>query len=180
MIKRNLLLLLTAVTLTGCAGTSPEPVSVASFNPPIDCNSTTILAALPQDLPSPVYIPTEWQPAAGTDLEAILSNNGIACTYGVQQAEAGAFVAWTKDTAGLFQSRVAGWERDGFVEATIAGVDVDKLYVISDAAMNAREIHSWNANMLVNGYWIQLSASYIYERSEAQSLINAAITSLQP
>jgi hypothetical protein len=45
--------------------------------------------------------------------------------------------------------------------------------------MNAREIHSWNANILVNGNWIQVSASYIYKDADSAALVNAAITSLR-
>jgi hypothetical protein len=126
-----------------------------------------------------MYIPTEWQPAAGTDLEAILKGNGIACTYGIQQAEIGATVSWVKDVNKLFDSRVAGWKAAGFEEKNIAGVTADKIFVISEASMNSREIHSWNANILVKGNWIQVSASYIYKDADSATLVNAAITSLR-
>ncbi len=166
------------ILLAGCGTATKTPTATPAFQPPANCNDTNVLSALPQDLANPMYIPTEWQPAAGTDLEAILNNGGIACTYGVQQAEIGATVSWVKDSKNLFDSRVAGWKAAGFEEKVIPGVSADKVFVISEAAMNAREIHSWNANILVKGNWIGVSASYIYKNADSAALINAAITSL--
>jgi hypothetical protein len=168
-----------AILLAGCGTATKTPTATPAFQPPANCNDTNVLSALPQDITNAMYIPTEWQPAPGTDLEAILNSGGIACTYGVQQAEIGATVSWVKNSKNLFASRIAGWKSAGFEEKTIAGVTADQMYVISDAAMNAREIHSWNANILVKGNWIQVSASYIYKSNDAAALINAAITSLQ-
>jgi hypothetical protein len=168
-----------AILLAGCGTATETPTATPAFQPPANCNDTNVLSALPQDITNAMYIPTEWQPAPGTDLEAILNSGGIACTYGVQQAEIGATVSWVKNSKNLFASRIAGWKSAGFEEKTIAGVTADQMYVISDAAMNAREIHSWNANILVKGNWIQVSASYIYKSNDAAALINAAITSLQ-
>ena len=167
-----------AILLAGCGTATKTPTATPAFKPPANCNDTNVLSALPQDLANPMYIPTEWQPAAGTDLEAILNGGGIACTYGVQQAEIGATVSWVKDSQNLFDSRVAGWKAAGFEEKVIPGVSADKVFVISEAAMNAREIHSWNANILVKGNWIGVSASYIYKNADSAALINAAITSL--
>jgi hypothetical protein len=167
-----------AILLVGCGTDSKTPTATPAFQPPANCNDTNVLSALPQDLANPMYIPTEWQPAAGTDLEAILNGGGIACTYGVQQAEIGATVSWVKNSKDLFASRIGAWKSSGFEEKTIAGVTADQMYVISEAAMNAREIHSWNANILVKGNWLQVSASYIYKDTDASALINAAITSL--
>jgi hypothetical protein len=179
MFKRTALFVSLAILLASC-GTSPKrTAALSSFKPPANCNDTNVLSALPQDLTNAVYIPTEWQPAAGTDLAAILDGGGIACTYGVQQAEIGATVSWVKDVKGLFNSRVAEWKAAGYEEQSIPGVSADKIFIISDAAMNARDIHSWSANILVKGNWIQVSASYIYKSADSASLVNAAITSLR-
>jgi len=178
MLKKVALFATLAILLVGCGTATKTPTATPAFQPPANCNDTNVLSALPQDLANPMYIPTEWQPAAGTDLEAILNGGGIACTYGVQQAEIGATVSWVKDSQNLFDSRVAGWKAAGFEEKVIPGVSADKVFVISEAAMNAREIHSWNANILVKGNWIGVSASYIYKNADSAALINAAITSL--
>jgi hypothetical protein len=179
MFKKLAIIATSLILLAGCGNSAKTPTATPLFAPPANCNDTNVLSALPQDLTNPMYIPTDWQPAPGTDLEAILNGGGIACTYGVQQAEIGATVSWVKDSKNLFDSHVAGWKASGFEEKTIAGVTAEQMYVISEAAMNAREIHSWNANILVKGNWIQVSASYIYKDTEAVALINAAITSLQ-
>ena len=179
MAKKALLLPIAILLLAGCGSTSKTPIASAKFTPPANCNDTNVLSALPRDLTNAMYIPTEWQPAAGTDLEAILSHDGIACTYGVQQAEIGATVSWVTDSNNLFNSRIASWKAAGFEETSIPGVKADKVFVITDAAMNAREIHSWSANLLVKGNWIQVSASYIYKKSDSTKLVNAAISSLR-
>jgi hypothetical protein len=166
------------VALTAGCGSTSSQNSAISYLPPQNCNETNVLAALPPDLTNAMYIPTEWQPADGTDLKAILDGDGISCTYGVQQAEIGATVSWVANKDGLFNSRVASWKSQGFEEVSLPGVKADRMYVISNKAMDAREIHSWNANLLVHGNWIQLSASYIYKNSEATELVNAAIASL--
>jgi hypothetical protein len=178
MFKKCALSVLVLALLSGC-GSSPPPVSTISYKPPPDCNETTVLAALPSELTNAIYIPTQWQPADGTDLTVILDGGGIACTYGVQQAEIGATVSWVEDTNGLFDSRIAGWKGQGFEETSLPGVTADRIFVITAAAMNAREIHSWSANLLVKGNWIQVSASYVYKNSEATQLVNAAISSLR-
>ena len=169
---------LTLALLSGC-GSTPTQVSSISYMPPLDCNETNVLTALPSELTNAMYIPVQWQPADGTDLKAILDGGGIACTYGVQQAEIGATVSWVEDTSGLFESRIAAWKGQGFEETSLPGVTADRIFVISTAAMNAREIHSWSANILVKGNWIQVSASYIYKNSDATQLVNAAISSLR-
>lgn len=179
MFKKVALFATLAILLVGCGTVTKTPTATPALRPPANCNDTNVLSALPQDLTNPMLIPTEWQPTAGTDLEAILNGGGIACTYGVQQAEIGATVSWVKNEKGLFDSRITGWKATGFEEKSIAGVTADKIFVISEAAMNAREIHSWNANILVKGSWIGLSASYIYNNNDAAALINAAITSLR-
>lgn len=179
MFKKIALIASLSLLLAGCGNTAKVTSATPLFTPPANCNETNVLSALPQDLTNAMYIPTDWQPAPGTDLEAVLNGGGIACTYGVQQAEIGATVSWVKNSKDPFASRIAGWKSAGFEARKIAGVEADEIYVISDAAMNAREIHSWSANILVKGNWIQVSASYIYKSTDATALINAAISSLQ-
>ena len=178
MFKKFAFCLVALTMLAGC-GSNTKQVTENAYLPPLDCNETNVLAALPSDLTNAMYIPTEWQPAEGTDLKAILDGGGIACTYGVQQAEIGATISWVQDKDGLFNSRIANWKSQGFEEVTLPGVSAERIFVISEKSMNAREIHSWNAQVLVNGNWIGISASYIYKKAEATKLVNAAITSLR-
>ena len=178
MFKKCALSVIILTLLTSC-GSTPTQVSAISYKPPLDCNETNVLAALPSELTNAMYIPTQWQPADGTDLKVILDGGGIACTYGVQQAEIGATVLWAEDKSGLFDSRIAAWKGQGFEETSLPGVTADRIFVITADAMNAREIHSWSANILVKRNWIQVSASYIYKDAEATELVNAAISSLR-
>ena len=178
MLKKCAGALIALALIAGCGSPTTESSSI-TYLPPQNCNETRVLAALPSELTNAVYIPMEWQPAVGTDLKAILDGGGIACTYGVQQAEIGATVSWVADKDGLFSSRISEWMAQGYEEVELPAVNVDRDFVISEKAMNAREIHSWSANLLVKGNWIQVSASYIYKNTEASQLVNAAIASLR-
>jgi hypothetical protein len=178
MLKKRAVSLVALALLAGCGSTTTESSSI-TYLPPQNCNETRVLAALPSELTNAVYIPMEWQPADGTDLKAILDGGGIACTYGVQQAEIGATVSWVADKDGLFSSRISGWQAQGYEEVELPDVNADRVFVISEKAMNAQEIHSWSANLLVKGNWIQVSASYIYKNTEASELVYATIASLR-
>ena len=176
--KKILYSLISILFISACGSPTPQADKI-SYIPPLKCEETEILAALPADLTGAAFIPTAWQPAEGTDLKAILDGGGLACTYGIQQAEIGATVSWVEDKDGLFASRAENWKLQGFTEEKLPGISADRIFVISESAMNAREIHSWTANLLVRGNWIQISASYIYKNSEATSLVQAAIASLR-
>lgn len=92
MSRKIVLALSLIIFLAGCGTSAKTAHESKQLRPPANCNETNVLEALPKDLTNAMYIPTEWQPAAGTDLQAILKNGGLACTYGVQQAEIGATV----------------------------------------------------------------------------------------
>ena len=63
-----------SLVLSSCTKTSSAPkLFVPSF-----CDRTSILAALPTSLTGAKWIDTQWEPAKGTDLDAALSEGGLA------------------------------------------------------------------------------------------------------
>ncbi len=125
-----------------------------------------------------MWIDTKWQPAAGTDLEAIYKAGGIACSYGIQSAEIGGTFTWAPDSEGLFASRIASWKNAGYVKTDIPGLAEIDAWVISDAARSKMEIPSWSANILIDGTWISIGGRFIQSTSDALPLIKAAVQSL--
>lgn len=51
-----------------------------------------------------VLIDTMWNPMPDTELAAALTAGGVACSYGIQEAEVGATLLWTTG-AGIFAAR---------------------------------------------------------------------------
>ena len=177
--------ILAITLLTSCGAssskTSPTPspsVTMALFAPPTNCASTPLLGAVAKLIPGAKWIDTSWTPAASTDLEAIYSAGGIACSYGIAQAEVGGTFSWARNADDLYNSRVDGWKSAGQVERKVTGITADRIFVISDAAKAKMEIPSFSANVLINGFWIQIGGAFITSDAQFASLVKAAIASL--
>ena len=174
------LVIASVLILTGCgtskkSGESTKSLSVPTI--PTSCTSTMIIEALPTDIRAKSsYIPTQWTPASGTDLEAVINNKGIACSYGISSQEVGVTIYWVKDQGGLFESRIKGWTDLGMRPATISGAT--KAYAVVDQGSLNPEIHSYAIEMLYQGVWIHIGSTYMYTQADAQPMIEAAINSL--
>lgn len=158
-------LLLATVVVAVLAGCSSQSVSA-----PTTCPQGEFLAAVQQYVPDARFVDTPWEPAPGTDLEAVIDSGGIACTYGIQEAEIGTTVMWAQG-AELFASRENQWEQDGYSQVTIDGTDI-AWALVEEAGV---ESHLWILNLLVDDVWIQVNATFLRDVASADDLIDAAI-----
>ena len=179
--KLRVVFLAMAVFLSGC-GSSEKPVTPATPSPsvaerivPTTCELPDVNAAFALVIPPSQYIPTEWKPAAGTDLYEAINAGGRACTYGDQNAEVGGTVIWALDKNDLWKSRVAQWQKEGMVRVEIPNIDEMDAYRLPDGATSADGMPAWRVNLLIHGVWIQFGAAFIQSWDEATPIIRAAI-----
>ena len=169
------------ILLTSCGGNA-EPAATPSPTPttvgrivPTTCELPDVNSAFALVIPPSQYIPTEWKPAAGTDLYEAINAGGRACSYGDQNAEVGGTVIWALDKNNLWKSRAAQWEKDGMVRVEIPNIDEMDAYRLPDGATSADGMPAWRVNLLIHGVWIQLGAAFIQSWDEATPIIRAAI-----
>ena len=169
------------ILLTSCGGKA-EPATTPSATPtaterivPTTCELPDVNSAFALVIPPSQYIPTEWKPAAGTDLYEAINAGGRACSYGDQNAEVGGTVIWALDKNNLWKSRVAQWEKEGMVRVEIPNIDEMDAYRLPDVATSADGMPAWRVNLLIHGVWIQLGAAFIQSWDEATPIIRAAI-----
>ena len=177
--KKLAIILASLLLLTACGGdpevtTAPELPSV-----PNDCTNTKILAAFPEKVPNPKFIDTQWEPSEGTDLYAAYNAGGIACSYGIQEAEVGATILWAPDNQILFDERSAEWIKAGQKEVDLPDFAEEKAYVLTEGTEGQGEYHVWAINYLIDGAWIQVGATFFGSIEEAMPLVKAAAESLR-
>lgn len=177
--KRITLAVIAALLLTSCSNSDEVKAPAPKFYVPNDCTKTAILAALPDSIPNPQYIATEWEPAEGTDLEEAYSRGGIACSYGIQEAEIGTTILWAPNDEGVFESRIPEWTKSNQVMTDLPEIEEDAAYVLAEGDENSVERHVWTINLSIDGIWIQVNATFLQTIEEAVPLIQAAIDSLQ-
>jgi hypothetical protein len=179
--KSRILILVSLIALSACSSTkseepapSPSPTT-AERMVPTTCELPDVNAAFALVIPPSQYIPTEWKPAAGTDLFEAINAGGRACSYGDQNAEVGGTVIWALDKNDLWKSRVAQWQKEGMVRVEIPNIDEMDAYRLPDGATAADGMPAWKVNLLIHGVWIQLGAAFIQSWDEATPIIRAAI-----
>jgi len=174
---RRLVVILTGVLLLSACGNS-EPVETNYVSVPLSCADTKVLAAFPEKVPNPKYLPADWEPAEGTDLFEAYKVGGIACSYGIAEAEVGATIIWAPDDGSIFSELSSGWKDSGLKEINLPGFDENKAYVLTEGTKGQGEYHVWKINVLKNGYWIQVGATFLSSVDEAVPLIKSAYDSL--
>lgn len=117
-----------------------------------------------------IFIDTPWEPAPDTDLAAALDAGGVACSYGIQEAEVGATILWAsaRDT---FADRRTQWQADGQRQVEVAGAD--EAWALEESA--GTEQHLWQLNLLVDDVWVQINATFLRDLAVAQPLVDAAV-----
>lgn len=147
---------------------------------PLDCAKTKVMAAFPERIPNPKYVATDWEPAEGTDLYAAYSVGGIACSYGIQEAEVGATVIWAPNFGDVWDQRSAEWIAAGQKEVDLPGVSETKAFALTEGEAGQGEFHVWAVNVLIDGFWIHIGATFFGSIEEAVALVQAAANSLIP
>lgn len=174
--KRLALFLVSTLLLSACGDS--ERVETNYVSVPSSCEDTKVLAAFPEKVPNPKYLPTDWEPAEGTDLYEAYKVGGIACSYGIAEAEVGATIIWAPDDGSIFSELSSGWKDSGLKEINLPGIDENKAYVLTEGTKGQGEYHVWKINVLKNGYWIQVGATFLSSVDEAVPLIKSAYDSL--
>lgn len=177
--KKTAILLAGLLFLTACSN-DPESTTAPQLpSVPSDCTKTKVLAAFPDKVPNPKFINTGWEPSEGTDLYAAYNAGGIACSYGIQEAEIGATILWAPDNQILFEERSKEWIAAGQKELDLPDFDEEKAYVLTEGTEGQGEFHVWAINYLIDGVWIQVGATFLGSIEEAMPIVEAAANSLR-
>lgn len=178
MFRRNQFvvgLLLMSIVLSGCSTSkAKKDLFVPSF-----CDRTTILSALPSELKEAKWINTPWEPAEGTDLAAALGEGGIACSYGLQEAEIGTTILWSPDDEFVFNEQSLQWKKDGQQPIDLPDLDESAAFVRTEGTEGSGEYHVWSINLLYKGIWIQVNATFTNSVEKMMPLVKAAVASLR-
>ena len=177
-VKKSALFLIFSLLLASCS--SQEEVAAPELpSVPSSCADTKVLESILPRIADAKYIETEWEPAEGTDLYAAYNAGGIACAYGLQEAEVGATILWAPDNKTLFSELTPNWIGFGQKEIDLPGIDEEAAYYLSEGIEGQGEYHIWSVNLLINGAWIQVGATFFNSLEDAIPVIKAAIDSLQ-
>jgi len=147
--------------LTACGSSATAPTS---------CPTDEILPTMNRYVEGSVFIDTPWEPAPDTDLAAAINAGGVACAYGIQEAEVGAAILWTP-SKDAFADRRVQWQINGHRKVDVAGAD--EAWALEET--NGEEQHLWALNLLVDDVWISINATFLRDLSQAQPLADAAI-----
>ena len=161
MIRRCSVAIVGLLILGGCSSAATAPST---------CPTDELLPTINDYVQGSSFIDTAWEPAPDTDLLAALSVGGVACSYGIQEAEIGTTILFAQGKD-VFDSRRKTWKADGQQSVDIAGTN--EAWVLY--ATNGDQRHLWIINMLVDDVWIQVNATFLSDLDEAQSLIAATI-----
>jgi hypothetical protein len=164
---RLVVLVATTFIVASCSSDAPAAT-------PDACPQGEFLSSVQEYVPGSTFIDTPWEPAPDTDLAAGLDAGGVACSYGIQEAEVGATVLWAP-SAPTFESRRAVWKADGQARVDVPGAS--EAWALFESA--GAERHLWALNLLVDGAWIQINATFLSDLDEAQPLVDAAIAVLR-
>ena len=147
--------------LLSCGNTAAAPTS---------CPTDAILPTMNRYVEGSVFIETAWERTPNTDLGAAIDAGGVACAYGIQEAEVGAAILWAPG-GDAFADRKVQWQIDGHREVELAGAD--EAWALEET--NGEEQHLWALNLLVEDVWISINATFLRDLSQAQPLVDAAI-----
>lgn len=150
-----------AGVVTACGSSAAAPTS---------CPTDEMLPTMNRYVEGSVFIDTPWEPAPDTDLAAAINAGGVACAYGILEAEVGAAILWTPSQA-VFADRRVQWQIDGHRKVDFAGAD--EAWALEET--NGEEQHLWALNLLVDDVWISINATFLRDLSQAQPLADAAI-----
>ncbi len=175
------IILLSALLLSGCSsettGVDSGSEMVSAGKVPATCEITEVINEFAAQVPGSKYVPTDWQPSPDTDLDAVLKNQGIACTYGIQVAEVGGTVLWASNSDNVWEKRKQSWIDAGETLIDIPGVDETEAYILQEGTA-ADEMHVWRINLLIRGVWIQVGASFLQNLDEALPIIKASVEAI--
>lgn len=161
--------------LTACSSNDTDNQSEnVKSKVPASCEIPEVIDEFAAQVPGSKYVPTNWEAFPDTDLAAVLDNDGIACTYGIQVAEVGGTVLWTPNAENVWERRKYSWIEFGETPIDLPGINETAAYVLKEGTESG-EMHVWKINLLIDGIWIQISASFLQNIEEVLPIIKAAI-----
>jgi hypothetical protein len=174
--KRFLILLLIP-TLVGCGSAKPSlpTKKIAPITIPSSCLESKVLTAVQSDIPDVTFIDTKWTPAPDTELADVLNNGGIACSYGVANAEIGATVRWVLDTNNIYEKWSSTWIKEGYTKVDLVKFGLTDGYFLMKPQSATQEFAIWNLNFKAGGVWISISKSSGDSLEAGSKLIEAVI-----
>lgn len=162
--------------LSGCG--VPQEVAPEGVVPS-SCEVAGVIRAFDQRVEGAVYIPTDWEPAEGTDLFEVYEAGGIACTYGVESAEIGGTVMWALASDELWIEMSSEWKKAGYVVTDIPDVEEHEAFVLETLAADDQPV--WFINFHINGVWVQFGASkFVASLEDALGIVQAAAAATSP
>ena len=157
-----------SIMLSSCAAPPTEQGLV-----PVSCELPAVTEAFNQRLDGATFIPTDWQPAEGTDLFDVYEAGGIACTYGIESAEIGGTVMWAPASDELWLEKSTEWKAAGYVVVDIPDVDEHEALVLETTSADGQAV--WYINFHIGGVWVQFGASkFIASLDDALEIVQAA------
>jgi hypothetical protein len=172
-----LTLLLSGCSTTQSASTENSPRE--SYLAPTTCELPAVVKAFDDQVKGSVYVPTQWEPAEGTDLYDAINNGGIACTYGIQVAEIGGTILFAALTQEQWEKKETVWKGFGQIPIDLPNLDESDALILKEGSTGADEMHVWGVNLYIQGVWISVNASFLQNIEEAMPIINAAVSSLK-
>jgi len=154
------------IALAACGGSNGSV--------PSSCPQGAFLTAINEYVEGSMLIDTEWEPIPDTDLKSALEAGGVACSYGIQEAEVGATLMWAPATP-AFEERREKWKTDGQRQVDVAGVD--EAWALEES--NGTEQFLWQLNLLIDDVWIHIGATFLRDVESAQPLVDAAIETIK-
>ncbi len=180
--KFRISLVISMLLLTSCSSneavTESEGKESITGRVPANCEIPEVINEFDAQVPGSKFVPTDWQPFPGTDLDAALTNQGIACTYGIQVAEVGGTILWASNSSNVWQERKQSWIEAGQRPIDLPGIQESAAYILQDGT-SADEMHVWRVNLLINEVWIQIGASFLQNLDEALPIIKASIAAIK-
>ena len=180
--KLRIALFLTILVITGCSAddnmVSTDSVETFAGKVPESCDIAEVISEFDAQVPGSKFVPTDWQPFPGTDLDAALTNQGIACTYGIEVAEVGGTILWASNSSNVWEERKQAWIDAGETPIDLPGIQESAAYILQNGT-SADEMHVWRINLLINGVWIQVGASFLQNLDEALPIIKATIAAIK-
>lgn len=175
LLNRLALVVGLVLVLTSC---QINPPNTAKASIPNSCEISEVINAFQGSLAGALFIPTEWQPAEGTELFEVYELGGIACTYGIESAEIGGTLMWAEVSDEFWKEKQDQWESLGYVKVDVPELDESAAYTLLTSA--ADDVPVWFINFRINGVWIQFGASkFISSLEDAKAILVAASSAIE-
>ena len=155
---------------------SGTPVAEPKINIPSNCEDSKVLIAVQNEIPGSKFIDTKWTPSPDTELFDVLSNGGIACSFGIANAEIGATVRWLDDKKKNFEKWIPSWTQQGYEKVNLSNYGLKDGYFLQKSQSATQEFNIWILNFKASGVWVSISRSTGASLAAGSKLVDAVIS----